>query len=578
MKTNFIILLLLSIFFSSVKANTDQLEFLFNKEKPVYYNNELMEFKIVIPEELIKTERSIVCELSIQDANGTDVLKKLIYLEQSNFVSTIKIPANIVSGKYLLYCSLVNEKFSKAHTYQTEIYFVNIETYSAGKSEKNPDDVTINYKRKSSVNPLTISGKVVSKTSQPLVNPIVILQSRGVTELFTYTKADGNGRFNFNIPFFGDNEISFHIVGAEKNEYAIEIMKFPYPLKNNKIKIQPYRIIDGILNDEDLKNQIIKNSFDTNDAVQKNKKTEYYIKFDKTVYVKDYVELPTTLDIVKEIVPLKKIRKRKEEIKIFLLNGTSNSYFKKEPLILIDGFIVNDFEDVLDLKTDQIESISTSYYANDNFSKLGRYCRYGILAISTKSNNYSNDPKQIYSFEGLVKSDSLTKNNSTKFKSYNTAKVMSPTKELVASKYDKQLIEIEQILASNNDLNTKLSYVSATLKESLGVLWVGFYSVKKDELALGPFQGSISCIRIKKGEEVSGVAWLESKKVKVNDITSFNNGNKCSKNSKSEIALPAMKNNDVALILNIKSDKLNGIEIQDEAFLDQVIVLIEKKL
>ena len=52
----------------------------------------------------------------------------------------------------------------------------------------------------------------------------------------------------------------------------------------------------------------------------------------------------------------------------------------------------------------------------------------------------------------------------------------------------------------------------------------------------------------------------------------------CSSDSKSEIVLPAFKNNEVALVLDVDSDKLNDFDKTDELYLGQVMRLIEKFL
>jgi GAF domain-containing protein len=52
----------------------------------------------------------------------------------------------------------------------------------------------------------------------------------------------------------------------------------------------------------------------------------------------------------------------------------------------------------------------------------------------------------------------------------------------------------------------------------------------------------------------------------------------CSSGSKSEIVLPAFKNDEVALVLDIDSDKLNDFDERDEKSLEQLMRIIEKFL
>jgi L-methionine (R)-S-oxide reductase len=50
----------------------------------------------------------------------------------------------------------------------------------------------------------------------------------------------------------------------------------------------------------------------------------------------------------------------------------------------------------------------------------------------------------------------------------------------------------------------------------------------------------------------------------------------CSSDSKSEIVLPAFKNGEVALVLDVDSDSLNDFDSADEQYLQQVMRVIEK--
>jgi len=52
----------------------------------------------------------------------------------------------------------------------------------------------------------------------------------------------------------------------------------------------------------------------------------------------------------------------------------------------------------------------------------------------------------------------------------------------------------------------------------------------------------------------------------------------CSSASKSEIVLPALKDREVALILDVDSDQLNDFDQIDKLFLQKIISIIEKIL
>ncbi|HEY3429253.1 MAG TPA: GAF domain-containing protein, partial [Cyclobacteriaceae bacterium] len=113
----------------------------------------------------------------------------------------------------------------------------------------------------------------------------------------------------------------------------------------------------------------------------------------------------------------------------------------------------------------------------------------------------------------------------------------------------------------------------------------GFYLVKnnavpadRQELVLGPFQGPIACTRIQFGKGVCGASWKEKKVILVPDVEEFPGHIACSSASKSEIVLPAFKNGEVALVLDVDSDKINDFDAVDERELAKVMRLIEKFL
>ena len=52
----------------------------------------------------------------------------------------------------------------------------------------------------------------------------------------------------------------------------------------------------------------------------------------------------------------------------------------------------------------------------------------------------------------------------------------------------------------------------------------------------------------------------------------------CSSASQSEIVLPAFKNGEVALVMDVDSDKLNDFDNIDQSALEKVIKIIERLL
>lgn len=145
-------------------------------------------------------------------------------------------------------------------------------------------------------------------------------------------------------------------------------------------------------------------------------------------------------------------------------------------------------------------------------------------------------------------------------------------------RYQTLLPQLEALVQGEDDLMANLANISAALKQTMDFYWVGFYVVKGNQLVLGPFQGPIACTRISFGKGVCGTSWKEKKTIVVPNVDEFPGHIACSSASRSEIVLPAIKDGEVALVLDVDSDKLNDFNADDEAGLSQVIKIIEHTL
>ena len=143
-------------------------------------------------------------------------------------------------------------------------------------------------------------------------------------------------------------------------------------------------------------------------------------------------------------------------------------------------------------------------------------------------------------------------------------------------KYKSLIPQIEALISAETDLIANLANISAALKEAMGFFWVGFYIVKEDELVLGPFQGPIACTRIRKGKGVCGTVWAEGKTLIVEDVDQFPGHIACSSDSKSEIVVPAFRDGEVALILDVDSDQLADFDEVDQVWLEKLMKNIEQ--
>lgn len=141
-------------------------------------------------------------------------------------------------------------------------------------------------------------------------------------------------------------------------------------------------------------------------------------------------------------------------------------------------------------------------------------------------------------------------------------------------KYKTLVPQIKSLLEGETDLIANMANISAVLKQTFNFYWVGFYLVKKEELVLGPFQGTLACTRIKYGKGVCGTAWRENRAIIVPDVELFPGHIACDSASQSEIVIPIRRNQNVVGVLDIDSNYLNHFDKTDEYYLEQIVNLI----
>lgn len=140
--------------------------------------------------------------------------------------------------------------------------------------------------------------------------------------------------------------------------------------------------------------------------------------------------------------------------------------------------------------------------------------------------------------------------------------------------YQSILPQLEALIKNETDLIANLATIAAVLKMSFDFFWVGFYLVKNNALVLGPFQGPIACTRIPLGKGVCGQSWEQKMTIIVPDVRLFPDHIACSSDSKSEIVIPKIKQDNVLFVLDVDSNALNTFDAIDAHYLTKFIALI----
>lgn len=104
--------------------------------------------------------------------------------------------------------------------------------------------------------------------------------------------------------------------------------------------------------------------------------------------------------------------------------------------------------------------------------------------------------------------------------------------------------EILAVLDGEPDRVARMATVSSMLADAFeDFFWTGFYVVdptREAELVVGPYQGTLGCLRIPYGRGVCGAAARERRTQIVEDVHQFPGHIACDSRSQSEIVVPVL--------------------------------------
>ena len=136
--------------------------------------------------------------------------------------------------------------------------------------------------------------------------------------------------------------------------------------------------------------------------------------------------------------------------------------------------------------------------------------------------------------------------------------------------------EIAAVLEGEPNRIARMATVSAMLAAAFDdFLWTGFYLTdieQAGELVIGPYQGSLGCLRIALGRGVCGAAAQDQKTVIVADVEAFAGHIACDSRSRSEIVTPVFDPVGRLIgVLDIDSAELATFDGVDAAGLEAIV-------
>lgn len=138
-----------------------------------------------------------------------------------------------------------------------------------------------------------------------------------------------------------------------------------------------------------------------------------------------------------------------------------------------------------------------------------------------------------------------------------------------AAVYRDLKLEIDSVIAGETSDTARYATAACLLAHAFGprFFWTGFYVVdplKPEELVVGPYQGTLGCLRIAFGKGVCGHVAATREAIMVPDVHAFPGHIACDAASNSEIVVPVFRpDGSLAAVLDVDSTDYDAFDDTD---------------
>lgn len=261
----------------------------------------------------------------------------------------------------------------------------------------NSDDKTVNILDENSLFLPEFRGEIISgtitnnKNPQEISGKNIALSIPGTDFAFKVVKTNQYGKFNFTLDK-SPNYSSFvaQVIDNDRKDYKIQIDQ------NTGYNLSELKFTDQLnltsnyktaIEERSIANQIENAYYATKkDSLQMNAKAvPFYHPLEKDYILGDYTKFPTLKETITEVV--KEVYYREENNNYSLNVRDINydlKYFAEPSLVLVDGLLIQNVNELFDYKTDNIYKISVV----PGIYLYGPKAFNGIISFTTKNNDY----------------------------------------------------------------------------------------------------------------------------------------------------------------------------------------------
>ncbi len=144
------------------------------------------------------------------------------------------------------------------------------------------------------------------------------------------------------------------------------------------------------------------------------------------------------------------------------------------------------------------------------------------------------------------------------------------------TRYQELTAEIESVVTGETSMTARYATAACLLAEAFRprFFWTGFYLVdplKPNELVVGPYQGTLGCLRIPFGRGVCGTVATSCASLIVPDVHAFEGHIACDSATNSEIVVPVFdKHKNLAAVLDVDSAEPDAFDETDRSGLERI--------
>ena len=145
-----------------------------------------------------------------------------------------------------------------------------------------------------------------------------------------------------------------------------------------------------------------------------------------------------------------------------------------------------------------------------------------------------------------------------------------------AARYAEVEAEIAAVLDGEPNVTARMATVASMLSDAFDhFFWTGFYVVdptRERELVVGPYQGTLGCLRIAFGRGVCGAAAETGLTQVVEDVHAFPGHIACDSRSASEVVVPVFRpDGKLIAVFDVDSDQPAAFDEVDARWLERIL-------